>query len=319
VDSVDDLLDQVVKRNRTADEYPLPDLPDLSAFKAMEFAARVPLLGPIHSAYVVHASGASGAGKTHLAVALSEAIGCGRDWCHWRSHDRRVVLHVDGELPPADLQARFDATPADAWIVPLSAIWLSEQAGFELGHVNLADPIWQAVIERYIERYGVTVLQLDNVMSLVFVDGVSMSSDEFWRPVAGWLRRLRGKGITSIVWDHTNAQGKTFGTKTKEWQSDLAMQLTIPDDSEANGHCKFHLEFGKTRGLHGDEVRPQVVEFSGGQWWTKPLADALVETAQELRDSGMSVRDVSTEIGKSRSWVSKYTRGSQRYDGKGVH
>lgn len=290
---------------------PRPDLPDLSEFLAAEFPARERLLGPIQTAHVVHVSGAAGVGKTMVAVAWSLAIGTSGRWCHWAEAEGapRTVLHVDGELPPGELQSRFRAQGATGTerVVPLSAIWLAEQG---CTHVNLALPDHQSLVEHYLERYGATVLQLDNVMSLVYVAGVSMSSDEFWRPVAAWLRRLRGKGITSIAWDHTNAAGLTFGTKTKEWQSDLAIQLTRQDDYEPDTGCRFDMAFGKVRGAHSSDVHGVAVTFENGVWEAVNSVNRDRERAQEMKRDGMTVRDIACSLNRSLGWVSKNTKKS---------
>lgn len=308
------------RRRVNGKDTSFPELLSIGEFMAKPWPEPVPILGPFSTAQLVHIAGPPGVGKTMFGIGMSLAMGGGRDLCHWRSHGQRMVLHIDGEMPPHALQARFrtqGARPGDRVIV-LSAIELADR--FDMGHVNLAEASWQAVIEHYIAQYGVSVLRVDNVMSTVHVPGLSMSSDEQWSTVSPWLRQLRGRGLTVIVDDHTNAAGQVFGTKTKTWNADLALLLSPPDGREASDGCEFVAKFDKTRGMHGDDVAPFRARFGAKNGetfgWSFETGNFAKVEAERLWLSQMPVSQIVECVSASKATVYRWAREFQATHGR---
>ena len=239
--------------NATKDS--MPELPTASEFLQRTYPEPEFLIGPIQNHNIVIIHGPTGIGKTQMAAAIIKALGAGGSWLHWAVKRPCRVLFIDAELPPGVLQRRLSLHGVDTNNVRiLNAIELSGILG-QGSHLNLADPHWQDVVWTYVTRYQSEAVLVDNVMSAVSVPGISMLSDEFWKPAYDLALKWRGAGLTSIWMDHSNSAGSIFGTKTKTWNADLVVKLSAPDDHDPEEGCRFVVEYEKHRGLHGELVR----------------------------------------------------------------
>lgn len=286
--------------------------PELEDFLAEDFPESRQLLGPIRNESVIIGAGGPGFGKTNLALAISYALCSGRDFIGWSAPDKYSVLFIDGEMSGRQLQDRLSLYPFPDDREPLHIVnaisWAARQ-GME--HPNLADPNWQTAICEW--ACGRDVVMLDNVVSLVSVPGLSFSSDEFWRTVLPLNLRLRAMGCTVIWWDHVNAEGRPFGTRTKEWGADLVFTLKENERSVFYEDCPgvaFTLSFRKVRGAKGREHQDIDCEMrpdEGGKavWTWRATKVAEIDQAVELRASGMTQREIAQEMGISVGKVNK--------------
>ena len=190
--------------------------------------------------------------------------------------------------------------------------WVAELG---LPHPNLADAKWQEVIDRWAE--GADLILVDNVMSLFSVPGVSMGSDEFWKPAYDWSLRQRAAGRTVVFFDHTNSQGEVFGTKTKRWNADLCLTLETPKEHSPADGCLFHILFDKVRGVHGDLVKPfeaQLTTDSNGKavWKYEELEEVQAAKALELEALGMAQRQIAEELGMSLGSVNRLLKRARK-------
>lgn len=297
-----------------------PVLPELQEFLGEAFPDPVQLVGPIYNENIVHIVAAPGTGKTQLAVALSWQMVHGASLWHWDCPERRSVLFVDGEMPGRILQSRFNMY---SWregretLRVMNAVSWASRLG--LPHPNLSELSWQDQFMLW--GADSDVLIFDNVMSLVSVPGESMASDQFWKPVYDFNLRVRASGKTVIWLDHVNASGNVFGTKTKLWPADLAikvshMGLNLGYSEGANGTpqtdgCEFTLSFQKSRGLHGDDIAEFDLKLLQGRDGFATWSHAFTEEQQiisacKLKESGMSVRQISAEMGVPRSTIQRW-------------
>lgn len=308
---LDSVIDQLQKSVGAVDL--IPDPPTIEEFCALTFPKQRPILGPLKTQQIILVAALPGVGKTQLGLAWGDAISRGQDWCHWRAHEPASVLYIDGEMTGDQLQERLDRyvdpNRAQDFRIINSVNWLPK-LGLNLGHPNLADPKWQRIIAKWAEPRDVVVI--DNVMSLVEVPGVSMSSDEFWRAAHKFAVMLRGMGKIVIIIDHSNASGEVFGTKTKIWAVDFYITLSKPggeDELSANvaQSTAFNVKFGKIRGVETTDTRPfeARLEVSHGGWKSTPLWDSTEALVIKLMDEGLSQREIAEELKLSKSGINR--------------
>jgi hypothetical protein len=306
--------------------------PTLGEFLAFDFPPQEQVLGPYNTQTINLIAARAGVGKTQLAHAMAAALvrEDGR-LMRWQSPKPRRVLLVDGELPGRQLQDRFlryRLTPEEqARIAIVSAIsWATR---LDQGHVNLVHEFWRQALDIWSE--GADVLILDNVMSLVAVPGVSVSSDEFWKPMLDILLPHRAANRCAIILDHANSQGEIFGTKTKEWHADSVAMLepagvihggeskahfSGAGESRKNGQSdplRFTLRFSKYRGERSPQTLPFEAEMTEDRhgycvWYAHESDRSIALEAKELADSGVPQRDIATELGISQARVSRLLR-----------
>jgi len=278
---------QVEKQDTTNTVIPTP--PTGREFMAKVFPARKRVLGPFTTSALVHVAGDAGVGKTMVAVAISSALCAGSGLFNWQGYEPVKVLHVDGEMPGDMLQERIQLFEWGGGLDNLQMLSVTDycaEHGLEI--VNLAAPLWQERIV-YLAQ-GVDVVNLDNFFSLVSVPGISLASDEHYAPIRPLLVRLRAMGKLVIFWDHTNAEGKPFGTRTKGWICDYV--FTLSKDKEAlSDEVVFTLAFTKTRGLGGRDYWPfnakLLTDRNGKATWAVKLEEeAQMQQAWDLQKGG---------------------------------
>jgi len=305
-----------------APRLPLP--PPVQEFLELEFPPITPLLGPIATQQIVMLYAPPGVGKTMLALALSHAIAAGKDFLGWTSAKRGRVLVIDGEMVGEMMQRRLaGAGLEDDWLRIANLSTWGAGAGYE--PVNLCTEAGQQQVELWANACGADVLMLDNLMSLAWVDGLSMSSDEFWQPVRRFAGLQRALGRTVVIVDHTNAQGEIFGTKTKLWHADLAIQLSaMTSDEPRDGlsmtvqQTRFKLQFAKVRDGTGgtsseasQAVQERVVTLGavGQDWKWSGGREEQRQLAREMKLNGLTIRDIADELGISKSVAGRWVKG----------
>lgn len=313
---------------RPDDPLPLP--PSLDEFRALEFPRPDPLIGPWSTQQLSLLYAPAGVGKTMFALALAWAMSMGLNFLHWKAQRACRVLYVDGEMVAARLQGRLSGVESpDLYIANL----LGWGALCGLEPVNLATSEGQAVLLDWVERLRVEVAFLDNLMSLAWVEGVSLNSDEAWQPVRRLLMELRTRGVSVVVVDHANSAGQIFGTKTKLWHVDLAARLShMEEEDEADlarfdgqipgSQPRFRLSWDKVRnmtdwdsanpsqGALGDTDEVVVCLGSVGQQWKVEGGDDVMRRqARRMKENGMSIREISEELEVSKSRVGRWVRG----------
>ena len=290
----------------------VPEPPELDQFLLEVYPKPRHIIGPIHSEHIVIAAGGPGTGKTNLAVKLAHAITSGRSFLGWHTPQQSSVLYVDGEMSGRQLQDRFKLYEWPNDRSPLKVVnAISWGASKGMSQPNLSEPEWQDHLCQWANDGDVVLL--DNVMSLVNVPGISFASDEFWRTVTPLNLRLRAKGCTVIWFDHTNADGMPFGTRTKQWLADLVFTLNTNEKTanfEETPGVAFTLMFKKVRGAKGPEHRDLDIEMTIDDqgkaiWCQTTRRQAEQDIAAELRAQGMTQRQVAAEMDISLGKVNK--------------
>ena len=199
-----------------------------------------------------------GVGKTHLAVGVSLAVAAGTNYLKWTAARARKVLHIDGEMPASELRQRFkqcmdgmDVKPEPGMLQVLSSDLIDTGIG------NFASAKVQAELEPLLE--GVGLLVLDNLSSLTTV--IRDNDAESWNPIQEWLLRLRRRGVSVLIVHHAGKGGQQRGTSHREDVLDTSISLRRPSDYLPTEGARFEVHFEKSRGIHGESVRPFEVKL----------------------------------------------------------
>ena len=299
-------------------DYAIPQPPNGMEFMAKKFPPRKKVLGPLTTSSLVHAAGDTGVGKTMVAIAMTNALCTGSGMFNWQGYHPVTVLHIDAEMPGDMLQERVNLFEwGEHGLVRQRMLSVADYcAEHELTTVNLADPEWQERIV-YLAQ-DVDVVNLDNFFSLVSVPGISLASDEHYAPIRPLLVRLRAMGKLVILWDHTNAEGRAFGTRTKGWICDCV--FTLSKDKEAlTDEVVFTLAFTKTRGKGGRDYWPfnaKLLTDRNGKatWLVKLEEEAQMQQAWDLQKGGATQREISKELEISLGKVNKLLKKARKVE-----
>jgi AAA domain len=184
----------------------------------------------------------TGLGKTMVALALALAIAAGADFLHWEGRRPTRVLFVDGEMSRRLLKQRLADEVRRLGCQPEGFHILSHEDVENFAPLNSKEG--QAIIEAEIARCGgIDLIVFDNVMSLIAGD---QKDEEGWRHTLPWIRSLTRRGIGQFWIHHTgHDEGRSYGTKTREWQMDTVIGLEIIERPDAD--VSFQLNFRKAR------------------------------------------------------------------------
>ena len=125
-------------------------------------------------------------------------------------------------------------------------------------------------------------------------------------------------GKPVIFWDHTNAEGKPFGTRTKGWICDYVFTLSKDNDAFTD-ECVFTILFTKTRGLGGRDYWPfnakLLTDRNGMAVWTVRLAEEMqMQQAWDLQKGGATQREIVIELGISLGKVNKLLKKARKIE-----
>ena len=297
---------------------------DLSTITLNEFAMQAlpqrehvltPII-PVRGLVMLFA--ARGVGKTHVGMGLSYAVSCGTSFLRWRAPKARRVLYCDGEMPQEALQERVKGLMAASDYKPFSDdhFQLLSMDRQPLGtSMNLAKPEHQASLEAKLD--GIDLLVLDNVSTLV--NGGRENDAESWDAMQAWLLQLRRQGVSVVLVHHAGRGENARGTSKREDVLDTVIQLKRPDDYDPEEGARFEVHLTKARGVYGDDALPfeAKLDVIGGRdcWTCKVLRDQMLDRVEELTNEDMSVRDIATEVGLSKSKVQRM-QSKLRGDGR---
>ena len=183
----------------------------------------------------------------------------------------------------------------------------------ERGIPDLATPEGQAQMDAVLGDAEVIIF--DNVSTL-FRTGQENESGS-WMPVQNWLLKLRREGRAVVIIHHSNKAKAQRGTSKREDVLDVVLNLREPSDYEPSEGARFEVHFEKARGLSGtDAVSPFEAKLElrndAALWSMRDIEDARLTEILELKEEGMSVRKIATELGISKSAVQRALDKSAR-------
>ncbi|MEM9360354.1 MAG: AAA family ATPase, partial [Pseudomonadota bacterium] len=218
----------------------------------------------------------------------------------------RKVLVLDGEMPGSDVKERYlkEKQRVGVDVLDKNLRWLLFQEQTE-SLPNLSTPEGKALVESALG--DAEVLFLDNKSTLFNGD----ERDECaWQVNQDWLLSLRRRGISVILVHHSGKGGQQRGTSKLEDPFDVSILLQRPEHYDPSEGARFEVRYEKARGFFGEDAEPfeaQYSEENGAAVWThRPcyeVNEGLVDKCIELNASGLSLREIAKEVGKSKTWV----------------
>lgn len=169
-------------------------------------------------------------------------MAAGEAFCHWEGHEPARVMIVDGEMSIELVKERLADAARRLGMKPPTLFTVCKEDASQMPPLDTeAGQRW---LDGLIEHVGgVDFIILDNIMSLTVGD---MKEEVPWRPVTAWMRSLTKRRIGCLWITHTGHDStKTYGTKTREWQLDVAMIGEKVEDSGAD--IAMRLTFTKAR------------------------------------------------------------------------
>lgn len=241
-----------------------------------------------------------GVGKTHVALNLAYAAASGGAFLNWKAEQPTKVLYLDGEMPGAAMQSRLgaivNASPKDCDPEYFRIITPDLQSAFM---PDLATAEGQELVEEHILD-DTKLIVVDNLSALVRRGGRENDA-ESWLNVGEWamLQRARGRAVLFI--HHAGKDGRQRGTSKREDILDTVICLSRPSDyNPATDGARFIVEFQKDR--HNTAGEPFEAMLQSGPhgeqiWTTRSAENSRLEQIVEMKDLGMSNKDIASELG----------------------
>jgi putative DNA primase/helicase len=282
-----------------------------------ELPAIDPLLSPWlgkQSLNIVYAW--RGVGKTHFALNLAYAVASGGEFLGWQAPEPNGVLYLDGEMPGGAMQSRLASIiashPAECDPAKFRIVTPDLQSSFM---PDLATQEGQDAIEEQINP-DTSLIIVDNLSSLVRRGGRENDA-ESWLNVGEWAMFQRSRGRSVLFIHHSGKDGRQRGTSKREDILDTVVRLSRPSDYESTQGARFVVEFEKDR--HNTAGQPFEAQLQGDEhgqqiWTTKLLETSRMDQIIDLAELGMSVTDISIEIGCNKSTVSRTLQKAEEKD-----
>jgi putative DNA primase/helicase len=259
-----------------------------------------------------------GLGKTWLASHVAWAVATGGTFLNWRADRPARVLCVDGEMPAADLQRRFETIRKSSGLTTIpDTLRILPAALEETGLPDLGTADGRAALDACVGDAELVVL--DNLSTLLR-SGRENESDD-WGAFQGWLLGHRRQGRTILLIHHAAKGGQQRGTSRREDALDVVIALRKPDDYSPDQGARFEVNFEKARHLSGPDVRPFEARMdSSGVWHVTELStDREGDRLAALAASGMTQRAIADEMGMSVGKVNKRLQSLRDQPAGDVH
>lgn len=253
--------------------------------------------------------GTRGVGKTNIGLGLALSIAEGEPFLDFRVPKARKVLYMDGEMQRNLVQARMQKfmthTPRPR---ALHNLVYANYADYPRGFGDLsAEGRGRTFIEEAINQHDADVLILDNKSSLMRAGDENNAQD--YQSFNDWLLSLRKYSVTTVLVHHAGKRRPdgTYvqrGTSRVEDTMDCIVQLD-KGGKPADGTIPVRWTFEKYRSFTPDE---ETFDFNvrydddAGLAWLElsegaKEAPEWIAAAHQLRNAGMSLRDIQQQLG----------------------
>lgn len=275
----------------------------LDSFWNMELPEREHILKPvIHTQSLSMLFAGRGVGKTHIALNIAYAISAGAPFLKWLALKPLKVLYIDGEMPASMMQERLLDIKAQCPVESSgSNFQLLTPDMQENGMPDIASKEGQKKLKPFTDRADFIVI--DNLSTLA--RNGKENESEGWIPIQEWGLSLRSQGKSVMFVHHAGKNGQQRGASKREDVLDLVIELRHPDDYEPEEGARFEVHYTKARGLIGNDVRPFEASLVDGTWQVKEIDDRDTAKIIELKELGLSVREIASDTGLSKSTVQR--------------
>ena len=278
------------------------------------------LLDPlIREKSITQISGSYGSGKSHLGFGLGLSMAHGRDFLDYKIRKANPILYVEAELCGSDIQDRINSlnnpylevnsgknTLNNSYQYTLSQDDLIN-AGIQYGFPDLAvadDETRASIGRRAIEDLVNRIKDKTGIFPVLFLDNISAltSIDENkakdWSGLLRWLIKLKSKGISSVIFHHTNkSTGSASGSNMSQRLIDTHIILKRLDENQRfdikgkSVQCSVH--FDKFRNFGGDQVKSFMLTCNeDGEWKKYPMLDQINVKIVGYYNKGHSVKEM---------------------------
>lgn len=259
--------------------------------------------------------GPRGCGKTHVMLGVITAIATGSSFLGWEATKPRRVLHIDGEMPIDQLQARLADTTRRMGVA--RSRFLASNLGLLADGLEqdklppLDDPA--ALRDYYLPRMmDFDVISLDNLLSL------TNTGDRWSNVLRDFVLFLRRQKKALIFAHHAGKNKNQLGSARKETNLDTVIALRWPKTYQAKDGARFVIDYEKARGFHGAEAEAFEVQLKNDKWhiletdstafkkWldTKIVFGKFEETTGRLRQSWQNFADAAgVEAGSNNAFA----------------
>lgn len=291
----------------------------MGQFLALPVKPRETLLSPwLPRAGLAMVYALRGLGKTWLSSSVAWAVATGGTLLNWRADRPARVLIVDGEMPAADLQRRFETIRRSTGVTTVpDTLRILPAALEETGLPDLGTEEGRAILDACIGDAELVVL--DNLSTLMR-SGRENEADD-WGGFQAWLLGHRRQGRTVLVIHHAAKGGQQRGTSKREDALDVVLALRKPADYSADQGARFEIHFEKARHFSGPDACPFEARMDDtGAWHLADLStDPEGDRVAALAASGMTQRAIADEMGFSLGKVNKLSRRRRDQSDADVH
>ncbi len=223
----------------------------------------------------------------------------------WEAPEPRGVLFIDGEMPAADLQARLKKITKNDTEPPLAPLRIITPDLQDGRMIDLSRSEDHEALAPHLE--GTSLIIVDNISTLC--RSGKESEGESWLPVQEWALRQRADGRSVLFVHHAGKNGEQRGTSRREDVLDTIIALKHSGDYSPEKGANFEVHFEKSRGIHGEEVKPFEARLISNEeeqkWITRTLEESTVEKVAKLLNEGVPQHEIPEELGLSKGAVSK--------------
>ena len=184
----------------------------------------------------------TGLGKTLFTMNMMAAMASGQKFLNWQPGRKCRVMYIDGEMPAETFKERIvQVTTLFGKDIELIGINRDDEASHnnEMPPLNTGEGVeW---LKHKVKYTKPDAIAFDSIMCLL---GGDMKDEESWEPVKQLMKWLTNQHIAQIWVHHTgHAEGRSYGSNTREWELDTVLRLDRPQGDEDG----FVLNFTKNR------------------------------------------------------------------------
>lgn len=280
----------------------------IDEFLSLEFPPRKNILSPwLPSQGLAMMYAPRGIGKTFCSLNIGVAVTSAGTFLGWTAPEPEGVLYIDGEMPAVVMQERLSSIILSVDKEPSAPLKIITPDLQPFGMPNLATHEGQEALEPLLD--GMRLVIVDNISTLCRAGRENEA--ESWLPVQEWALRLRSRGLSVLFVHHAGKGGNQRGTSRREDVLDTVISLKHPGDYRPEEGARFEVHFEKSRGIHGDDVKPFEAYLKygpdGNQIWTvKSIEDSLTDRVARLLLEGVPQGEIAEELGVTKGTVSKH-------------
>ena len=253
-----------------------------------------------------------GVGKTFVSLEVAFTVASGTEMFdgRWKAQKPRKVLFVDGEMPAITIKERLAKIVAtsntqDFNHENLQIITPDLQ---EQGMPDISTIEGQNAINEFITNDTALVI-IDNLSTLARTGRENDS--ESWIPVQEWVLYLRRRNIAVLIIHHAGKNGEQRGNSKKEDILDTVIKLERPSDYKTEEGARFEVIYTKARNFQGQEAKSFEATKTENGWKVADIEDLIVKQVLQLKEEGLSQRDIAQEVGTSPASVNRIIKNNK--------